>query len=163
MKEDDNRFAGLGAKALNEAERESVVKLACEVMAAVVADGPVVSDHAEVARYVRLKTGRREREVFGCLFLTTRHRLIRDEEVFYGSVDRTMVYPRVILQKALRHNAAALICYHNHPSGTAEPSLNDMSLTDRVKNLLDEVDVRLLDHIVVSPTETVSMAARGLI
>jgi len=160
---DDNRFAGLGAQALSEAERDSVVKLACEVMAAEVADGPVIWGDEAASRYLRLKTGRSEREVFGCLFLTTRHRLIRDEEVFYGSIDRTMVYPRVILQKALRHNAAALICYHNHPSGRAEPSPDDVSLTSRVKSLLDEVDVRLLDHMVVSRTETVSMAARGLI
>ena len=160
---DDDRFAGLGAQALSEAERESVVKLALQVMAEEVADGPVMRDHNAAARYLRLKVGGREREVFGCLFLTTRNRLIRDEALFYGSIDRTTVYPRVILQKALKHNAAALICYHNHPSGTAEPSPSDMELTGRTKDLLDEIDVDLLDHIVVSRTETVSMAARGLI
>ena len=160
---DDNRFAGLGAKALSEAERESVVKLALEVMAEDVTDGPVMTGEAAAAKYLQLKAGGREREVFGCLFLTTRNRLICDQELFYGSVDRTTVHPRVILQKALKHNAAALICYHNHPSGTAEPSMSDMDLTSRTKDLLDEIDVRLLDHIVVSRTETVSMAARGLI
>ena len=160
---DDNRFAGLGAKALNEAERESVVKLALEVMAAEVANGPVMTDDTSALRYLRLKVGGREREVFGCLFLTTRNRLIRDEELFYGSIDRSMVYPRVILQKALEHNASALICYHNHPSGTAEPSASDMQVTSRTRDLLGEIDVRLLDHIVVSRSETVSMAARGLI
>ena len=69
----------------------------------------------------------------------------------------------MILQKALAHNASGLICYHNHPSGTACPSASDMQLTCRTKDLLEEIDVRLLDHIVVSRTETVSMAARGLI
>ena len=160
---DEDRFAGVGAEALNEAERDSVVRLACEVMAAEeVQRGPVVTGEADAARYVQLKSARRKREVFGCLFLTTRHRLIRDEE-FYGSLDRTTVHPRVILQKALAHNAGAIIAYHNHPSSVAEPSASDMSLTVRVKDLLEEVDVRLLDHIVVSRTETVSMAARGLI
>ena len=83
-------------------------------------------------------------------------------ELFYGSLDRTTVHPRVILQKALAHNAGAIIAYHNHPSSVAEPSASDMDLTGRVKDLLDEIDVRLLDHIVVSRTETVSMSARGL-
>ena len=160
---DDNRFAGLGVETLSEAERESVVKLALEVMAREVADGPVMAGETAAARYLQLKAGRREREVFGCLFLTTRNRLIRDEELFQGSIDRATVHPRVILQRALAHNAAALICYHNHPSSVADASASDMSLTGRVKDLLDEIDVRLLDHIVVSRTETVSMAARGLI
>ena len=160
---DDNRFAGLGAGALNEAERESVVQLALAVMAEEVADGPVMTGEKAATRYLRLKVGDREREVFGCLFLDTRNRLIRDEPLFYGTVDRATVYPRVILQKALAHNAGALICYHNHPSGTPEPSASDVQLTCRTKDLLDEIDVRLLDHIVVSRTETVSMAARGLI
>ena len=160
---DDNRFAGLGVETLSEAERETVVKLALQVMAQEVADGPVLTGEAAAARYLQLKVGDREREVFGCLFLNTRNRLIRDEELFQGSIDRATVYPRVILQKALAHNAAALICYHNHPSSVADASASDMSLTGRVKDLLDEIDVRLLDHIVVSRTETVSMAARGLI
>ncbi|MDE0421010.1 MAG: DNA repair protein RadC [Gammaproteobacteria bacterium] len=160
---DEDRFAGLGAEALSEAERESVVKLALRVMAEEVADGPVMTGETATARYLQLKAGGREREVFGCLFLTTRNRLICDQELFYGSIDRTTVHPRVILQKALKHNAAALICYHNHPSSVADPSPSDMDLTGRVKDLLDEIDVRLLDHIVVSRTETVSMAARGLI
>ncbi len=163
MKKDDNRFAGLGAEALSEAERESVVKLALEVMAQGVADGPVLTGETDAARYLQLKVGDREREVFGCLFLDTRNRLIRDEPLFYGSIDRTVVYPRVILQRALACNAGSLIAYHNHPSGTACPSAKDLDLTGRVKDLLDEIDVRLLDHIVVSRTETVSMAARGLI
>ena len=101
--------------------------------------------------------------MFGCLFLTTRNRLIRDEALFYGSIDRATVYPRVILQKALAFNAGAIIAYHCHPSGSARPSPSDVHLTGRCKDLLDEVDVRLLDHIVVTRTGTVSMAARGLI
>ena len=160
---DEDRFAGLGVETLSEAERESVVKLALEVMAKEVAAGPVITGEKAAARYIQLRAGRGEREVFGCLFLDTRCRLIRDEPLFYGSVDRSMVYQRVILQKALKHNASALICYHNHPSGVAEPSPSDMRVTSRAKDLLEEIDVRLLDHIVVSRTETVSMAARGMI
>ena len=154
---DDDRFAGLGADALNEAERDSVVKLALEVMAAELVEGPVVTGEASAARYVQMKAAREEREVFGCMYLTTRHYVIRDEELFYGSIDRTTVYPRVVLQKALRHNAAAVILWHNHPSGTSpEPSASDVSLTARVKDLLDEIDVRLLDHIVVARSGTLA-------
>ena len=160
---DDDRFAGLGVETLSEAERESVVQLALQVMAQEVADGPVMTGEKAAARYVQLNAGRHEREVFGCLFLDARNRVIRDEPLFYGSVDRTAVYPRVILQKALAHNASGLICYHNHPSGVAEPSASDVQLTGRTKDLLEEIDVHLVDHIVVSRTETVSMAARGLI
>ena len=160
---DEDRFAGLGAEALSEAERDSVVRLALEVMAGEVVRGPLMSGEADAAKYLQLKAGRRRREVFGCLFLTTRHHLIRDEELFYGSIDRATVHPRVILQKALACNAAAVIAYHNHPSGTAEPSVSDIDLTSRTKGLLDEIEVRLLDHIVVSGSESVSMAARGLI
>ena len=162
MNEPD-RFTGLSADALNEAETESVVKLACEVMAAKVAKGPVVTGDKAAAKYVQLKTAGSEREVVGCLFLTTRNRLIRDEALFYGTIDRTSVYLRVLLQKALEYNAGAAILFHNHPSGSAEPSASDIELTRRAKDLLDEIDVRLLDHIVVSRTGTVSMASRGLV
>ena len=159
---DDDRFAGPGVEALSEVERESVVKLALKVMAREVADGPVMTGETAAARYLQLKVGRREREVFGCMYLTTRNRLIRNEELFEGSIDRATVYPRVLLQKALASNAAAALLWHCPLSGCAEPSASDVSLTGRVKDLLDEIDVRLLDHIVVSRTETVSMA-RALI
>lgn len=159
----DDRFAGLGAEALSEAERESVVELAKAVMATEVAKGPVMIGEAAASTYLQLKAARREHEVFGCLFLTVRNRLIKDEELFYGTIDGAMVYPRVILQKALAFNAGAVVAYHNHPSAVAEPSMGDVHLTDRVKNLLREIDVELLDHIVVTRTETVSMAERGLL
>ena len=84
-------------------------------MATEVVDGPVMSAESAASRYLRLKTGGRERAVFGCRYLTTRKRLVRDEELFYGSTGRTTVNSRVILQQALRHNAAALIWYQPPP------------------------------------------------
>lgn len=120
---DDDRFAGPGAKALNEPERESAVKLACELTAEEVCRGPIMSGEAVAAKDAQLKTGRCEREVFGRLFLTIRHRLINDEALFYGTIDRAGVYTRVPLQKALEYNAAAVILFHNHPSGTAEQAI----------------------------------------
>ena len=159
----DSRFAGLGVSALSMTERESVVKLAQEVVAQELRDGPVLSGQRAATAHLQLKSARYERETFGCLFLNSRNRLLADEELFHGSVDRTSVYPRVILQRALACNAAGLIMWHNHPSGTAEPSPSDLQLTSRIQSLLEEIDVRLVDHIIVSPTETVSMAARGLL
>ncbi len=101
-------------------------------------------------------------EVFACLFLDNRNRLIAFEELFCGTIDGASVHAREVVRKALQHNAAAVILSHNHPSGVAEPSDADTQITLRLKEALSLVDVRVLDHIVVGD-ETVSMAERGLI
>jgi len=112
-----------------------------------------------------LKTALRDcsNEVFACLFLDTRHRVIAFEELFHGTIDGATVYPRVVAEKALRHGAAALIVAHNHPSGVSEPSLADQAITRRLKDALALLDIRLLDHFVVGEGTPVSMAARGLL
>ncbi len=97
------------------------------------------------------------------IFLDNRHRIIAFEELFQGTIDGASVHPRVIVRRALELNAAAGIMVHNHPSGVAEPSQADIQITDRVKSALAIVDVRILDHIVVSDEETVSLAERGLL
>lgn len=102
-------------------------------------------------------------EVFACLFLDTRHRVIAFEELFHGTIDGATVYPRVVAEKALRHGAAALIAAHNHPSGISEPSLADQAITRRLKDALSLLDIRLLDHFVIGDGRPVSMAARGLL
>jgi DNA repair protein RadC len=102
-------------------------------------------------------------EVFACLFLDTRHRVIAFEELFHGTIDGATVYPRVVAEKALTHGAAALIVAHNHPSGISEPSLADQAITRRLKDALALLDIRLLDHFVIGDGAPVSMAARGLI
>jgi len=102
-------------------------------------------------------------EVFACLFLDTRHRVIAFEELFHGTIDGATVYPRVVAEKALRHGAAALIAAHNHPSGLNEPSLADQAITRRLKDALALLDIRLLDHFVIGDGRPVSMAARGLL
>lgn len=102
-------------------------------------------------------------EVFACLFLDTRHRVIAYEELFHGTIDGATVYPRVVAEKALRHGAAALIAAHNHPSGVSEPSLADQAITRRLKDALALLDIRLLDHFVVGDGAPVSMASRGLV
>lgn len=102
-------------------------------------------------------------EVFGCLFLDTKHRPIGFEELFRGTIDGASVYPREVVRAALAMNAAAVIAVHNHPSGVAEPSAADRALTDRLKAALALIDVRLIDHIVVGDGELVSFSERGLI
>ncbi len=105
----------------------------------------------------------RKNEVFCVLFLDNRHRVQAFEELFQGTLNGTAVYPREVVKRALKHNAAAVILVHNHPSGVAEPSRADELLTSRLKEALNLVDIRLLDHLVVGDGETVSFSERGLL
>lgn len=102
-------------------------------------------------------------EVFGALFLDNRHRVISFEILFRGTIDHTTVYPREVVKRALVLNAAAVILAHNHPSGVPEPSDADRLITRRIRDALELIDVRLLDHIVVGNVDTVSLASRGTI
>lgn len=101
-------------------------------------------------------------ELFCCIYLDNRHRIIAFEELFRGTIDGTSVYPREVVKQALGFNAAAVILAHNHPSGVAEPSQADERITRRLKSALELVDIRLLDHLVVGDGVTVSLASRGL-
>ena len=102
-------------------------------------------------------------EVFACLFLDNRHRLMAFEELFRGTIDGASVHPREVVRRALAHNAAALILAHNHPSGIAEPSAADTRITERLRQALSLIDVRVLDHLIVGDAEVTSLAERGLI
>jgi DNA repair protein RadC len=101
-------------------------------------------------------------EVFSCLYLDNRHRVIQFEELFRGTINGASVHPREVVKKALAHNAAAVIFAHNHPSGVAEPSEADRRITQQLRDALAMVEVRVLDHIVVGDGVTVSFAERGL-
>lgn len=105
----------------------------------------------------------RPHEVFCALHLDTRHRVIAFEELFAGTIDSAHVHPRVVVEKALARRAAALIIAHNHPSGVAEPSQADLTITRRLRDALALVDIRLLDHFIVGDGEVVSLAERGLV
>ena len=140
----------------------AALELSRRGLAAELQRGPAFSQPAQVRRYLQAELAGERNEVFLGLFLDTRHRLIASERLFQGSIDGASVHPRVLVQKAMLHNAAALIVAHNHPSGVAEPSAADEALTRTLKDALALVDVRLLDHIVVSQGSTVSLAERGL-
>ncbi len=115
-----------------------------------------------VKEYSYMRLRERKNEAFSVMFLDNRHRLIADEDMFYGTIDGSSVHPRVVVQRALELNAAAVIFAHNHPSGIAEPSNADRAITDRLRDALRLVDIRVLDHIVVGD-EVVSFAERGYI
>ena len=102
-------------------------------------------------------------EVFACLFLDNRHRVIGFDELFHGTIDGASVHPREVVRRALAHNAAAVIFAHNHPSGVAEPSRADEHLTRRLKEAMALIDVRVLDHFVIGDGKAVSFAERGLL
>ena len=102
-------------------------------------------------------------EIFACLFLNNRHHVISFDKMFNGTIDGASVYPREVVKRALGHNAAAIIFAHNHPSGVAEPSTADITLTRRLKTALELVDIRVLDHFVIGNNAVVSFAERGLL
>ncbi len=114
-----------------------------------------------VRDYLKAQLRHEQHEVFGCLFLDAKHRVLAYEALFRGTIDGASVYPRQVVKRALVHNAAALILTHNHPSGVAEPSQADRVLTERLKESLALVDVRVLDHFIVGDGEPLSMAERG--
>ena len=116
-----------------------------------------------VRDYLILKFADIDREVFGCLYLDNRHRVIAYEALFQGTINACSVHSREVVKGALRLNAAAVIFAHNHPSGDPEPSNTDVALTKQLREALSLIDVRTLDHIVVGGRGSVSLAERGLL
>ena len=148
---------------LTEAEQAAVINLALDILAERHSPGQTLTNPADTARYLRLKLSEYKNEVFAALFLDNRHRTLAFEELFFGTINGASVHPRVVVQRAMEINAAAVIFAHNHPSGIAEPSHADRTITDRIKQALDLVDVRVLDHIVVGAEGTTSFAEQGLL
>jgi DNA repair protein RadC len=142
---------------------DETITLALSILAGRLREpGEAMSNPETVKNFLRLKLQEREHEIFACLFLDNRHRLIEYKELFRGTIDGASVYPREVVKEALSVNAAAVILAHNHPSGLAEPSQADIRITRRLTNALGLIDIRVLDHVVVGH-ERVSMAERGVI
>ena len=142
---------------------EDLVRVAADILLDDMAGKEVMANPANAARFVQLALAQEKNEHFTALFLNTQHQLIRFETLFTGTVDGASVYPRVVVQKALEFNAGAVIFAHNHPSGECEPSTADRQITRRLVDALALIDVRVLDHFVVSRTKYVSFAERGLL
>ncbi|MCA7024939.1 MULTISPECIES: JAB domain-containing protein [Stenotrophomonas] len=152
--------SSIGARAL---EDRAIVRALRLLERRILDQGACLSDVATCSTFFRMRLGGEAREHFEVAFLDTRHCLLAVERLFSGSIDRAEVHPRIVVQRALALNAAAVLLAHNHPSGQAEPSEADRVLTTRLKAALGLVDIRLLDHFVVTAREAISMATRGFI
>ena len=123
--------------------------------------GEALTDPSASARYLKARLASYPYEVFACLFLDNRHRVLAFEEMFRGTIDGAAVHPREVMRSCIKHNAAAVIFAHNHPSGVSEPSAADRAITQRLKEALDLIDVRCLDHFVIGSGAPTSLAQRG--
>lgn len=158
-----NRFAPVRMASLNDPEKQSLLELAFAVLHDLHQPGVELPSPNHTRDFLRMLLAERKAEVFGCLYLDNRHRVIETVELFQGTIDGASVYPRVVVQQALSVNAAAVMFFHNHPSGVAEPSNAEEAITRRLKEALALVDIRVLDHFVVTAGESISFAERGLL
>ncbi len=145
------------------AELQAALEIARRQYAEELRAGPVLTAPRATQDFLFAHIRDLGHEVFCCLFLDNRHRLLHFTELFRGTIDGTSVHPREIVKQALAHNCAAVIVAHNHPSGVAEPSRADELITHKIRDALALVDIRLLDHIVVGDGVAVSLAERGLV
>ncbi|HVT35628.1 MAG TPA: DNA repair protein RadC [Nevskiaceae bacterium] len=152
------------AKGLGEAkyaQLQAVLEMSRRHLAEELASGDALSGPQATRTYLTARLRGLDHEVFGALFLDSQHRVLGFDELAAGTIDGASVYPREVVKRALRRNAAAVIFAHNHPSGVAEPSAADRALTERLKSALALVDIRVLDHFVVGEGTPVSFAERG--
>ena len=145
------------------AQLQAILELASRAVGEEIRRETLLNSPGRVRDYLRLSLSGLPHEVFMALFLDAQNRMIATEELFRGTLTQTSVYPREILKRALHHNAAAVILAHNHPSGVAEPSRADELLTRALRDALQQVDVRVLDHIIVAGHQSLSFAERGLL
>ena len=155
-------FKGLGGNA-KRAELVAVLELARRVMAQGLREREAFANPQAVKHYVQLQLAHKRHEVFAVLFLDQQQRLIAFEELFRGTLTRTSVYPREVVLRALHHHAAAVVLAHNHPSGGVQPSTADIGITASLTAALGLVDVRVLDHMIVSQGVSLSMTEAGYI
>ncbi|OZB36078.1 MAG: hypothetical protein B7X35_04090 [Halothiobacillus sp. 14-56-357] len=153
------------AKGLGDAkfaQLQAVLELARRHFAEELAEGAVIDNPEATRRFLQAQLRDAAQEVFAVLFLDQRHRVLAFERLFFGTINQSAVHPREVVKAVLRHNAAAVILAHNHPSGVAEPSSADREITLRLRDALNLIDVRVLDHMIVGDRCT-SMAELGMI
>jgi DNA repair protein RadC len=144
-------------------EEDQTIAAAAEILRLRMLRLGTLTDPTAATEFLRMRLAGIEQEVFYVMYLDSRHSIIAAEVAFSGTIDGAEIYPREIVKLALRHNAAAIICAHNHPSHNVEPSAADRAVTARLKQALALVDVRLLDHFIVTAGGCTSLAARGWI
>jgi len=143
--------------------QDRLIQRALKVLDSRIRQQPALNSPSAVRDYLRLALAGREHEVFICLFLDAQNRVIEVNEMFRGTLTQTSVYPREVVKAALKCNAGAVVFAHNHPSGVAEPSHADETLTSALKQALALIDVRVLDHMIVANAGVLSFAERGLL
>ena len=146
-----------------EATTDEVVQGARRKLRRTFRKGKAIRSPADTEAFLIAELAMEPNEIFCCLYLDNRHRVIKFDRAFNGTIDGTSVYPRVIVKRSLELNAAAVIFAHQHPSGVAEPSQADERITRRLKTALELVDIRVLDHLVIGGDTVVSLASRGLL
>jgi DNA repair protein RadC len=160
---DQARFCqGRGLGVAKYVQLQAVIEMSRRFLQEKLKRGDAMTSPDIVEHYLQTRLRNYPYEVFACLFMDNRHRVIEYEELFRGTIDAASVYPREVVRRALDHNAAAVIFAHNHPSGVAEPSQADEKITHRLKDALDLIDVRVLDHFVIGD-QVVSFVKRGLL
>lgn len=145
------------------AQLQAALEIAQRCLRENLQQGDVMANPADTQHYLCMKLRDYQSEVFACLFLDNAHRVIRFDELFHGTINSTTVHPRVVVRSALACNAAAVILAHNHPSGIAEPSEADKYITQHLKQALNLVDIRVLDHIIIGDGQITSFVQRGLL
>lgn len=148
---------------MKRSTEDKIIAQAMDILSSRLINGEAISSPLDTIQYLTVKLAGREAEVFCVLYLSSQHQAIEFEEVFHGTIDAAAVYPREIVKAVLKHNAAAVIFAHNHPSGVAEPSTADRRITDRLSSALALIDVRVLDHIIIGGTNSYSFAENGLL
>ncbi|NJS35403.1 MAG: DNA repair protein RadC [Brachymonas sp.] len=151
---------GLGPA--KRAELQAVLELSRRALAQQMQEKPVLQTPSALLDFVRLQIGAKPYEVFAVLFLDTHQRLIAWEELFRGTLTQTSVYPREVALRALHWQAHSVVLAHNHPSGQVEPSHADHSLTSKLKAALALLDIQVMDHVIVSPSQSLSMLSEGV-
>jgi len=142
---------------------QATLEMAQRYLATTLKRGDIFANPGAVRSYLQQRLRGEARELFHCLFLDNKNRLIIDETLFMGTINQSVVHPREVVKRSLEVNASAVILSHNHPSGICEPSSADIEITRRVKEALELVEIRLLDHLIVGDQEVLSLAERGLV
>lgn len=159
----DQEIRAVGLGPAKRARITAALELARRTLAEQLIDRPTLGNPRESGDYLSARLRHLPYEVFACLYLDNRHRVLAFEELFRGTVDGASVHPREVVRACLKHNAAAVILAHNHPSGVAEPSAADQAITRELSQALQMVGIRVLDHLVIGHAEPVSMASRGML
>ena len=164
LEADRDAFVGaLGLGPVRYGQLQALLEIGRRNLATSIERDCALESPSAVRRYLKAMLRHEPSEVFGCLFLDSKHRPLAFEILFRGTIDRASIYPREVVRRALMHNAAALILCHNHPSGNSEPSQDDVHMTLALKRGLALIDVRVLDHIIVGDGEPLSMVEQGWI